>query len=71
MWKDAKVMLLETNQDNSININPKTIETYTKEDMIQFAWWLSQNMNQYSDDEHAHFDGKYFEMWKKNYWLIM
>jgi len=36
-----------------------------KEEMLNFAWWLSNNLGQYSCDEKAHFEGKYLEQWKK------
>ena len=36
-----------------------------REEMLNFAWWLSNNLGQYSCDEKAHFEGKYLEQWKK------
>jgi hypothetical protein len=38
---------------------------YSKEDMLDFAWYLIKNVGQYSDDRIAHFEGKYLEQFKK------
>jgi hypothetical protein len=37
---------------------------YSKEDMLNFAWFLIKNVGQYSDDRMAHFEGKYLEKFK-------
>jgi hypothetical protein len=39
---------------------------YRKDDMINFAWFLIENIGQYSDDRAAHFEGKYLEQFKKS-----
>ena len=38
---------------------------YSEEDMLNFAWFLKENLGQYSCDEKAHFEGKYLEQFKK------
>ena len=38
---------------------------FTVEDMLNFSWWLNKNLGQYSSDENAHFELKYFNQWKK------
>ncbi len=38
---------------------------YSKEDMLNFAWFLIENIGQYSCDRTAHFEGKYLEQFKK------
>jgi hypothetical protein len=38
---------------------------YSEEDMLNFAWFLVENIGQYSDDRAAHFEGKYLEQFKK------
>lgn len=38
---------------------------YSEEDMINFAWFLIENLGQYSCDRTAHFEGKYLEQFKK------
>ena len=38
---------------------------YSKEDMINFAWFLKENLGQYSYDKTAHFKGEYLEQFKK------
>lgn len=38
---------------------------YSEEDMLNFAWFLKENLGQYSCDRTAHFEGKYFEQFKK------
>lgn len=48
---------------------------FTLEDMLNFSWWLSKNLGQYSSDERAHFELKYLNQWKsfntqKNEWDI-
>jgi hypothetical protein len=35
---------------------------FTKEDMINFSWWLHPNLNRFIDDQSAHFEGKYLEI---------
>jgi len=40
-------------------------QQHSKNDMINFAWWLTRNLGQFSDDKDAHFKGKYFDMWAK------
>ena len=37
---------------------------YSEEDMISFAWFLVENLGQYSCDRTAHFEGKYLEKFK-------
>jgi len=37
---------------------------YSKEEMLNFAWFLIKNVGQYSDDRMAHFEGKYLEKFK-------
>lgn len=38
---------------------------FSEEDMIEFAWWLKENLGQFSCDRTAHFKGKYFKIWKE------
>ncbi len=38
---------------------------YSEEDMLNFAWFLKENLGQYSCDRTAHFEGKYLEQFKK------
>jgi hypothetical protein len=38
---------------------------YSEEDMKNFAWFLIENVGQYSCDRTAHFEGKYLEQFKK------
>lgn len=33
--------------------------------MINFSWWLKDNLYQYSSDESAHFEGLYLDEWKR------
>jgi len=40
-------------------------DSYSEEDMLNFAWFLIKNIGQYSDDRVAHFEGKYLEQFKK------
>ncbi len=40
-------------------------KTYSEKEMLDFAWFLIENVGQYSDDEIAHFQGKYLEKFKK------
>lgn len=37
---------------------------YSEEDMISFAWFLVENLGQYSCDRTAHFEGKYLKQFK-------
>jgi hypothetical protein len=39
--------------------------SYSEEDMLNFAWFLIENVGQYSCDRTAHFEGKYLEQFKK------
>jgi signal recognition particle subunit SEC65 len=39
--------------------------SYSEEDMLKFAWFLIENVGQYSCDRTAHFEGKYLEQFKK------
>ena len=38
---------------------------YSEEDMLNFAWFLKENLGQFSCDRTAHFEGKYIEQFKK------
>ena len=40
--------------------------SYTKEDMLNFSWWLLQNVGQYPYDYTSHFEGKYLEVFKQD-----
>ena len=31
--------------------------------MLDFAWYLQDNLGQYTDDNHAHFNGVYLNKW--------
>ena len=44
----------------------QTERSYTKEDMLNFAWWFLQNVGQYPDDYTAHFGGEYLEVFKQD-----
>jgi len=46
-------------------VNWQQKQLHSKDDMINFAWWLTRNLGQFSDDKDAHFKGKYFDMWAK------
>lgn len=37
----------------------------TEQEILEFAWWLTNNLNQYPCDETAHFEGRYLEEWKR------
>jgi len=37
---------------------------YSEEYMLNFAWFLKENLGQYSCDRTAHFEGKYLEQFK-------
>ena len=39
--------------------------TFSKEYMLEFAWFLVDNIGQFSCDRTAHFQGKYLEKFKK------
>lgn len=41
-----------------------SLPSYDEKNMIDFAWWLTNNVGQYSDDELAHFNGEYLKKWK-------
>jgi hypothetical protein len=38
---------------------------YSEEDMLNFSWFLIENIGQFSCDRTAHFEGKYLEQFKK------
>ena len=38
---------------------------YSEEDMLNFVWFLKENLGQFSCDRTAHFEGKYIEQFKK------
>jgi hypothetical protein len=38
---------------------------YNEQEMLDFAWFLIENVGQYSCDRTAHFEGKYLEQFKK------
>ena len=37
---------------------------YSEEDMLNFSWFLIENIGQFSCDRTAHFEGKYLEQFK-------
>ena len=39
-------------------------EKFSHKEMIEFSWWLIDNLGAYSDDKHAHFEGKYVDIWQ-------
>ena len=43
----------------------KQEQMYSEEDMLNFAWFLKENLGQFSCDRTAHFEGKYIEQFKK------
>jgi hypothetical protein len=52
-------------ENNTINI--KTVkDSFSREDMIKFAWWFINNTGQYSSDESAHLEGKYLDKYLQN-----
>lgn len=51
--------------ENKLEITELEQQQHSKNDMINFAWWLTRNLGQFSDDKDAHFKGKYFDMWEK------
>ena len=34
--------------------------------MIDFSWWLVNNLGRFSDDMQAHFNGEYLNIWRKS-----
>ena len=34
-------------------------------DMIEFSWWLTKNLGQFSDDYTTHFKGEYLKQWQQ------
>lgn len=57
--------ILKVNQDNTINIKTAK-DSFSREDMIKFAWWFVRNTGQYSDDRTAHLEGKYLDEYLQN-----
>ena len=43
----------------------KSKRMYSEKQMLDFAWFLLENVGQFSSDRNAHFEGKYLEMFKK------
>ena len=39
-------------------------QTYSKEDMINFAWYLKESIGIYANDKTAHFNGEYLKRFK-------
>lgn len=37
------------------------------DDMVEFAWWLKENLGRFSCDRTAHFKGEYFKLWKEQH----
>lgn len=54
---EATIALLENNWQQE--------RIYTEDDMLNFAWFLKENLGQFSCDRTAHFEGKYLEQFKK------
>ena len=54
---EATIALLENNWQQE--------RMYSEEDMLNFAWFLKENLGQFSCDRTAHFEGKYIEQFKK------
>ena len=54
---EATIALLENNWQSD--------RMYSEEDMLNFAWFLKENLGQFSCDRTAHFEGKYLEQFKK------
>ena len=52
---DCIVLNMQKEQDNKL---------YSEEYMLNFAWFLKENLGQYSCDRTAHFEGKYLEQFK-------
>lgn len=40
-------------------------QMYSKEDMLNFAWFLQENIGQFTCDKTAHFEGDYLKQFKK------
>jgi hypothetical protein len=64
-----KFVLLANNDAQAIRILEQYAEfqkekSYSEEDMKNFAWFLIENVGQYSCDRTAHFEGKYLEQFK-------
>ena len=38
---------------------------YSEEDMLNFAWFLQENIGQFTCDKTAHFEGDYLKQFKK------
>ena len=63
---EATIALLEDNWEQDENIyTEKQERMYSEEDMLNFAWFLKENLGQFSCDRTAHFEGKYIEQFKK------
>ena len=54
---EATIALIENNWQQE--------RMYSEEDMLNFAWFLKENLGQFSCDRTAHFEGKYIEQFKK------
>ena len=37
---------------------------YNKNDMLDFAWFMFENLGEWTDDREAHFNGMYLDKWK-------
>ena len=59
---DAHLDVAETLWLQAVKENKKM---YSEEYMLNFAWFLKENLGQYSCDRTAHFEGKYLEQFKK------
>ena len=48
-------------------IQSQETHPFSEEDMIEFAWWLKENLGRFSCDRTAHFKGEYFKLWKEQH----
>ena len=47
---------------NGVNWQEKRM--YKENDMLDFAWFMFENLGEWTDDREAHFKGMYLEKWK-------
>lgn len=45
---------------------PQKPLSFNEQDMIDFAWFMYKKIGKYSDDEQAHKQGKYLQLWKEH-----
>ena len=56
-------MVKNDKKESNIKFQDTTI--YTKQDMLDFSWFLVTSIGRYIPDKTAHFKGKYLEHFEK------